>query len=182
MDWKDISIMKRYIIVFFILLIYMILFFVDNSRFNDIILFKGSSFIAMIAILPPVLVLLGLLEVWIKRDTMMRLIGSESGIKGVIISFLWGSIGLGPLYIVFPVAIVLLKKGARFRNVFIFMGSWATIKISQILFEFNSLGFKFTLVRLVLNIIGISCMAIILEHIVPKEEQERLAENSGIDE
>ena len=38
---------------------------------------------------------------------------------------------------------MLLKKGASFFNVFLFLGAWSATKLPQMLFEISQLGAKF---------------------------------------
>ena len=117
----------------------------------------------MLSVLPPIFILLGLLDVWVDRATMMKYTGKGSGLKGILIAFLLGSAAAGPLYAAFPVAGVMLRKGSSLRNVFIFIGAWSTTKIPMLTFEAANLGLPFTLVRLLLSVIGIFAIAIITE-------------------
>ena len=119
-------------------------------------------------------ILLGLLDVWVDRSTMIRLTGNGSGLKGVLISFLMGSAAAGPLYAAFPVAGMMLKKGSSLMNVFIFIGAWSTTKIPMLAFEGANLGLTFTLLRLGLSIVGILIIALITEKSLNKEQQEEL--------
>ena len=63
-----------------------------------------NNLLEMISVIPPIFVLLGLLDVWVDRATMIRYTGKRSGLKGVLIAFLLGSAAAGPLYAAFPVA------------------------------------------------------------------------------
>ena len=117
----------------------------------------------MLSFLPPIFILLGLLDVWIDRETMMKYMGNGSGMRGGLLAFILGSAAAGPLYAAFPMAGVLLKKGASLFNVFLFIGAWATTKIPLIMFETATLGFRFMMLRLTCNIIGIIVIAKILE-------------------
>ena len=83
--------------------------------------------------------------------------------RGCLLAFFLGSAAAGPLYAAFPMAGVLLKKGAGLFNVFLFIGAWATTKIPLIMFETATLGFRFMALRLACNIIGIIVIAKILE-------------------
>ena len=87
-----------------------------------------ANLLEMMSVIPPIFILLGLLDVWVDRSTMIRLTGNGSGLKGVLISFLMGSAAAGPLYAAFPVAGMMLKKGSSLMNVFIFIGAWSTTK------------------------------------------------------
>lgn len=138
----------------------------------------GSSLLEMISILPPIFVLLGLMDVWLKRETMMRLMGKGSGIKGAGLAFLLGSAAAGPLYAAFPVAAVMLKKGATLFNVFLFIGAWSTTKIPLLLFEASNLGVSYTLLRLAFNLAGIVLIALLLVKSLSDEEQQAIVKQA----
>lgn len=122
-----------------------------------------SSLLEMLALLPPIFLLLGLLDVWVDRETMMKYMGDESGLRGTLLAFILGSAAAGPLYAAFPMAGLLVKKGASMFNVFIFIGAWSTTKIPLIMFETATLGFRFMSLRLIFNIVGIIIIAKILD-------------------
>ncbi len=135
-----------------------------------------QNFIEMISVIPPVFILLGLLDVWVDRATMMKYTGKGSGLKGVLIAFLLGSAAAGPLYAAFPIAGIMLKKGSSLFNVFIFIGAWSTTKIPMLTFEAASLGLTFTLTRLALSIIGILIIAVTAEKALNLEQQKKIYE------
>ncbi|AOT71556.1 permease [Geosporobacter ferrireducens] len=134
----------------------------------------GFSLKEMLLVIPPVFVLLGLLDVWVPKETMIRYMGEESGLKGILLAILLGSAAAGPLYGAFPVAAVFMKKGVKFSNVLIFIGAWSTTKIPMLLFEISALGVKFALTRLFVDIPGIILIAYILCALVDKTEVERI--------
>ncbi len=128
----------------------------------------------MLSILPPIFILLGLLDVWIKRETMIKYMGEKSGIVGVVLAFILGSAAAGPLYAAFPVAVILLKKGSKLSNVLIMIGAWSTTKIPLLLFEASSMGSKFMIVRFILDLFGIAVIAYTTEKLLSKEEKEQI--------
>jgi uncharacterized membrane protein YraQ (UPF0718 family) len=130
----------------------------------------------MLAVIPPIFILLGLLDVWVDRATMMKYTGRGSGLKGILIAFLLGSAAAGPLYAAFPVAGVMLKKGSSLMNVFIFIGAWSTTKIPMLTFEAASLGVPFMLVRLLLSIVGIFAIALVTEKSLTAKQQSDIYE------
>lgn len=136
------------------------------------------SFKEMILVIPPIFILLGLLDVWVPRETMVKYMGEGSGIKGILLSIFIGSAAAGPLYGAFPVAAVFMKKGVKFSNILIFIGAWSTTKIPMLLFEASSLGTKFTLTRLLIDIPGILIIAFILSSLINKEEVKKIYENA----
>ncbi|HBQ64300.1 MAG TPA: permease [Clostridiales bacterium] len=136
-----------------------------------------NSLLEMLSVIPPIFVLLGLLDVWVQRETMIKYMGDHSGILGVLLAFLLGSAAAGPLYAAFPVAAILLKKGSRFSNVLIFIGAWSTTKIPLMLFEASSMGWKFMLTRFLINIPGIAMIAFITERLLTKTEKQQIYQN-----
>ena len=139
--------------------------------------YNGGTFKDMIMLLPPIFVMLGLLDVWVPRETMAKFMGEGSGVKGVVLSILIGSAAAGPLYAAFPVAAVFIKKGVKFSNIMIFLGAWSTTKIPTIMFETASLGAAFALTRLAVNIPGIIIIAYLLTRLTPKSHIEKIREN-----
>ena len=166
----------------FIFLIGTSIFYPDigRSSVNNI----WSNVKEMLGVIPPVFVLLGLLDVWVDRQTMMKYTGSGSGLKGVLIAFVLGSAAAGPLYAAFPVAAMMLKKGSSIYNVFIFIGAWSTTKIPMLTFEASGLGVQFMVVRLGLSILGILLIAAGIDRILSVEEKNKIyqmnQENSKI--
>ena len=128
----------------------------------------------ILLVIPPVFVLLGLLDVWVPREQMIRFMGPGSGITGGTIAFLLGSFAAGPLYGAFPVTAVLMKKGASFINILVFIGAWSTTKVPMLLFESSALGARFTLARLAIDIVGIVLIAMAIKALLPEEERAGL--------
>ena len=139
------------------------LLFLEPSVGQKAFALTGDNVLEMLSFLPPIFVLLGLLDVWVDRETMMKYMGPGSGARGMMLAFILGSAAAGPLYAAFPMAGVMMKKGASMLNVFIFIGAWSTTKIPLIMFETATLGFRFMALRLVFNIAGIFLIALILE-------------------
>ncbi|GIM27570.1 permease [Clostridium polyendosporum] len=138
----------------------------------------GYSFKEMALVIPPVFILLGLLDVWVPRELMVKYMGEGSGIKGILLSIFIGSAAAGPLYGAFPVAAVFMKKGVKFSNILIFIGAWSTTKIPMFLFEISSLGSRFAITRLLIDIPGIIIIAYILYYIVSKDEVRKIYNNA----
>ncbi len=129
-----------------------------------------SSFKEILLVLPPIFILIGLLDEWTSKETMIKLMGEKSGLKGILLAFLIGTVAAGPLYAGFPIAMILMKKHVKFFNIIIFIGAWSTTKIPMLLYEMSALGYKFALVRLALNIFVIIIIAYIMELVIKKDE------------
>ena len=169
-----IKLLKRYKIFLLILGATLILTLINRPLGIKALSVTAYSFKEMILVIPPIFVLLGLLDIWVPRETMMKYMGDNSGIKGIILAFIIGSAAAGPLYGAFPVAAVFMKKGVKFSNVLIFIGAWSTTKIPMFLFEASSLGLTFALTRLFINIPGILIIAWILSSMTKNKTIETI--------
>jgi uncharacterized membrane protein YraQ (UPF0718 family) len=134
----------------------------------------------MLSVIPPVFILLGLLDVWVQKETMMRYMGEKSGFIGIAIAFLLGSAAAGPLYAAFPIAGVLLKKGSKLSNVLIFIGAWSTTKIPMLLFEASAMGWKFMVTRFIIDIPGIAIIAYVTEKLLTNSERDKIYKQAEI--
>ena len=149
---------------------------------------KRSSLVTLdylkeiVLIMPPVFILMGLLEVWIPKDKIQKWLGSGSGIKGAALSFALGTLPTGPLYVAFPMAGSLLKKGARVSNMVIFMGSWGALKIPQLIVEMKFLGLPFTALRFILTLLALILMGMLIEFLLLNHPDKALLENSSLGE
>jgi len=178
MNKKLLQTLKKYRIFLILLILNVALLFLYPKIGVKSFELTGSNLLEMLSVIPPIFILLGLLDVWIKRETMVKYMGDKSGFLGVLIAFLLGSAAAGPLYAAFPVALVLLKKGSKLSNVLIMLGAWSTTKIPLILFEASALGLKFMLLRLIMDLFGIAIIAFTTEKLLSKSEIQRIYQNA----
>jgi len=87
-----------------------------------------------------------------------------------------GAAAAGPLYAAFPVAAVMMKKGASFFNVMVFIGAWATLKIPIFLFEPKFLGGLFLVTRCFCSLTAIVLIAWILDRAMTDAEKPTVYE------
>ncbi len=154
------------IILGVILIITVILLSIFPDRKGPVISTSWDFFIEMMLILPAVMVILGLFAVFVTKETIVKYLGKTSGIKGIILAIILGALPTGPLYVAFPMAAALLKKGAKISNIIVFLSAWACIKIPQEMVELQFLGVQFMLLRLILTIISVIIMAIAIEKLI----------------
>ncbi|MFI3208876.1 MAG: permease [Eubacteriales bacterium] len=167
-------ILKRYKLFLFVLTFNIVLGCIIPELGASSFEMTKSNLLEMLSVIPPIFILLGLLDVWVDKETMMRFLGKGSGIRGVAIAFALGAAAAGPLYAAFPVATVMMKKKASLFNVFIFIGAWSTAKIPLLTFEASSLGLAFAGTRLFINIFGIIAIAFIVEKSLNETQKEEV--------
>ena len=117
----------------------------------------------MLMILPCMFILIGLFDVWIPKEKIEKHVGKGSGMKGMGLMILLAIIQPGSLYVAFPFAHLLWKKGTSLRNIFIYVGMFSAAKIPMLTFEIGFLGLKFSILRLILTIPVFILIAILLE-------------------
>jgi len=96
--------------------------------------------------------LVGLVQVWISRDTVARLLGEEGGVKALLIAALCGTLLIGPPYVIFPLLMTIRQQGARWAVVTIVLAAYA-VKLPMIPLEIGFLGWPFSLGRSLLTIL-----------------------------
>lgn len=149
---------------------YILMFIIKPDM--GVISIKNSSYYIkeMLMIMPVIFVLTALLDTWVAKEKITKYLGKESKVKGIILSFVLGSISAGPIYAAFPMCVMLHKKGASVRNLVIILSSWAVIKVPMLLNEAKFLGMKFMAIRWVLTVIAIVVFSWIAAKIVKDED------------
>ncbi|WP_142342790.1 permease [Bacillus wiedmannii] len=155
--------LKRYRFFFILLLGLFALTFINQSLGWSALQLTGNSILDMLFLLPPVLIFVGLLDQWVKKETLMKYMGEKSGIYGILFSLLLGGIAAGPLYVAFPIAALLLKKGASIRYIVFFLGVWTTAKLPILVYEFSSFGATFTLIHIGFGLVFFYVMGVLFE-------------------
>lgn len=173
---RDVLNRYKFAMLLIIINILFIIFYKEQG-INSINLTK-INVLEMLKVVPPIFVLLGLMDTWVNKETMMKYMGKEAGFIGGILAFLLGSLAAGPLYAAFPIAGMLLKKGTTLFNVFIFVGAWSTTKIPLLLFEASSMGIEFTIIRFMINLVGIVMIAKLSEGFLSKQQQNQIYTNA----
>jgi len=157
------KLMKSFGIVLIAILVFTaILSYFPESK-DKVIEHSTSYFVELLLILPAVMILMGLFSVWISKEVVIKYLGEQSGIKGALISVFLGSLPTGPLYIAFPIASSLIKKGASISNTIVFLSAWACLKLPQELVEIQFLGFKFMALRWILTVVLVIGMGVSIE-------------------
>ena len=155
-----------------ILIITVVLLSIFPDKKGAVISTSWDFFIEMALILPAVMVILGLFAVWVPKDIVVKYLGNASGIRGIFLAIILGALPTGPLYIAFPMAAALLKKGAKISNIIVFLSAWACIKIPQEMVELQFLGIQFMISRLILTIIFVVLMGLFIERIIKWSDKE----------
>ncbi len=163
------KLVKNYIISAVVFAIFILLLVIFPQNKTSIVNNSVKYLFEMIFILPAVIVLMGLFNVWISKKTITQYLGKQSGLKGSLISVFLGALPTGPLYVAFPLASSMIKKGARISNIVVFLSAWACLKIPQELVELQFLGWEFLIVRWTLTVVFVIIMGVVIEKVLEKD-------------
>ena len=105
----------------------------------------------ILTIMLGVILLIGLLQVWLTPKQISKLIGHESGVKGMLIASIFPIVLGGSMITIFPLLVALRDKGVPNRIIITFIVAWAG-KAPLIPLEIEFLGIKFAILRIVLII------------------------------
>ena len=139
----------------------------------------GYNFVSfsvdMLKVLPCAFILIGLFEVWVKRETVVKHFGEESGIRGYIWAVLLAGTTVGGLYVAFPVAYSLYRKGAKLSVIFTYLGAAATCRVPMTIFEASFMGIKFTIIRLLVSLPLVIITSMLLGKYLTKRNYKLMA-------
>ena len=90
----------------------------------------------------------GLVQTMLPKDLLNNWVGTESGIRGIIIGTITGGITPGGPYVSLPIVAGLVNSGASMGTMVAFLTSWSLWAVARIPMEIGILGWKFTALRL----------------------------------
>lgn len=94
-----------------------------------------------------VLIIIGIMLAILNPDMISKAVGRESGWLGMLIAGIIGSITLIPGFVAFPLAAALLKSGAGFMQIAVFVSTLMMVGIVTIPVEIKYFGKKATFIR-----------------------------------
>lgn len=127
-----------------------------------------SFLVYMLKILPCAFILIGLFEVWVKKEIIEKHLGEESGIKGYIWAILLAGTIAGGILVAFPIAYSMYNKGAKLSIVFTYIGAAAICRVPMAMFEASFMGVKFTAIRLLISLPLVIVTSILLGNYLNK--------------
>jgi uncharacterized membrane protein YraQ (UPF0718 family) len=106
-----------------------------------------KSFENILPQLLSILLIIGLALAVLSPETINRLLGTQSGLWGVLAAALIGAITLIPGFVAFPLAAALLKGGAGYMQIAAFVSSLMMVGIVTLPAEYKVFGKRATLIR-----------------------------------
>ena len=95
----------------------------------------------------------GYVRVLMPEDVVRKWLGEESGLKGVVVGYLAGTLLFGAPSSVFPSQHRFTTRAGVFKTVTTYITSWALWGGGIIFYEFSILGFRLFTIRMVASIL-----------------------------
>jgi uncharacterized membrane protein YraQ (UPF0718 family) len=90
----------------------------------------------------------GMVQVLVPQQLLSKWVGTESGMRGIFIGTVAGSLAPGGPYVSLPVAAGLLQAGAGVGTMVAFLTGWSLWAVSRLPMEVGIMGWRFTLIRI----------------------------------
>ncbi len=163
------NLLKSHTFELLVALIYIILFLICPGK-SLLALKRGIILLLrMLPIFLCVVLFSSFIAMFLSPKTIQKYMGKQSGLKGVIIAALLGTIIVGPLWVLFPLFGTLLKKGARISVVGAMIGTFA-IKTPWIPYAASFLGWPFIIVTTILTFIYAVLEGLLMEKVLNGEK------------
>jgi uncharacterized membrane protein YraQ (UPF0718 family) len=108
----------------------------------------GNMTIQILPLLVCAFAVAGMAQVLIPHDILAKWVGSESGLRGIMIGAVAGGFAPGGPYVSLPIAAALLRAGASVGTMVAFLTGWSLWAVGRLPMEVGIMGWRFTLVRL----------------------------------
>ena len=126
----------------------------------------------MLLLLPFAFLLIGLFEVWIKKETVAKYLGHRTGLSAYMLAILLAGTTVGGIYVAFPFAYSLYNKGAKLGVIFTYVTAAGICRVPMTLFEASFLGVRFTLIRFAVSLPLVLLMSWLLGSYLQKRNYE----------
>jgi uncharacterized membrane protein YraQ (UPF0718 family) len=137
-------------------------FFKDKKKTKIALKKAWKSFENILPQFLSILIIIGIMLAILSPEIISKLIGQQSGWIGMIIAAIIGSITLIPGFVAFPLASALLKNGAGFMQIAVFISTLMMVGIVTMPLEIKYFGKKATILRNTLAVIFSFIVAIII--------------------
>ena len=114
----------------------------------------GRLFLDILPTLCLAFIAAGMISIVMPRELLTRWLGEESGMSGLIIATIAGSLTPGGPFVQFPIVAALLKSGAGIAPLMSYISAWSLLGVNRFLiYEVPLLGWKLALSRMAASLI-----------------------------
>ena len=136
----------------------------DKNKTKKALITTGKIALNVLPVLFFIFILMGVINIYVTKDVVAKLLGTGSGIWGILIGELVGAIALIEPAAVFPFSGSLIAKGATYGVIYAFASTAVLIGIATLPAEMKFMGKKFTIVRNVLTFVLVFLIGLIFKY------------------
>ena len=141
-------------------------FFKDRGKTRAALIKAWKAFENILPQFLTILIIIGLALAILSPETITSLLGTSSGILGVLAAAVIGSITLIPGFVAFPLAAALLKNGAGYMQIAAFISTLMMVGIVTLPLEIKTFGKRAAILRntfaLVFSLIAALVIGVVL--------------------
>lgn len=112
----------------------------------------GKMLLSVVPLLLAAFLVAGLVQVLLSREAIDRWLGTESGVRGIVLACVAGALTPGGPYVYYPIAGALLKSGASLGVLVAFVSAKNLWSVTRLPYEFALLGPRLTIIRLAMTL------------------------------
>lgn len=146
-------------------------FAVAPSRAIEALEVSVRSFLQVLPLIFAIMGLVGLIQGWLSRDFIARMLGREGGTKALFLAAISGMVLIGPAYLIFPLLMTIHRQGARWAVIATVLFSYA-VKIQMLPLEAGYLGWQFSLARTLLTLLFAVPVGLLVEWLMGENDKD----------
>ncbi len=144
-------------LVFVVIVVVIIIIFVFPENYGEIFLqswlLTQNELITIIPIFLVATFLAGLVDIWVDKELVVRVFRKTGLLGGLLFISTLGVITPGPIFAMFPVVLVLARKGVESHFLVAFIAGQTMMGPMRIPLEIYYLGINFLIVRAILALV-----------------------------
>jgi uncharacterized membrane protein YraQ (UPF0718 family) len=139
--------MTTYMLYGIVIILYLISFLKNRDKTKQALIKSAKSFESIMPQFLSVIFMVGFILTALSPETISKLLGDKSGVVGVFIASIIGSITIMPTFVAFPTAALLLENGAGYTQVTALISTLMFVGVITFPMEAKFIGKRAALIR-----------------------------------
>lgn len=139
--------MTTYMLYGIVIILYLISFLKNRDKTKQALIKSAKSFESIMPQFLSVIFIVGFILTVLSPETISKLLGDKSGVVGVFIASIIGSITIMPTFVAFPTVALLLENGAGYTQVTALISTLMFVGVITFPMEAKFIGKRAALIR-----------------------------------
>ena len=138
-----------FVVMIIIAVILLVVAYLQGDNLHILGLKKaGNMLLQVFPLLIAAFVIAGLVQVLIPREFIVKWLGQEAGLKGILFGTVAGGLTPGGPFVSFPIVASIYKSGAGIGTVVAYVTAWSLVAVGRLPYEISLISPKFAAIRL----------------------------------